>query len=83
MPDWITLDIEGYEIAALSGACHTIKAARGRLRLIVEMHPNLWTGAEGARVQLEALMDELSLRLTPLTGQTAPLSDYGIVLLES
>ncbi|HEY0546076.1 MAG TPA: FkbM family methyltransferase [Pyrinomonadaceae bacterium] len=81
-PDWITMDIEGYEIAALSGARETIKAARGRLRLIVEMHPGLWLSTERTREQLETLIAEMNLTPVCLTGQADPFADYGIVLLE-
>ncbi len=81
-PNWITLDIEGYEIAALRGARETIRAARGRLKWVVEMHSNLWPDGDASRAELEDLMKELSLRLVPLTGQRDPISDYGIVLLE-
>lgn len=81
-PNWITLDIEGYEIAALSGARETIRKGRGRLGLIVEMHPNLWEAAGASRGMLETLLGELTLKPTPLTGQSDPLDEYGIVLLE-
>jgi FkbM family methyltransferase len=80
-PDWITMDIEGYEIAALSGACETVKAAGGRLRLVVEMHPALWRSTGKSREQLETLITEMNLTPTGLTGQVDPLADYGIVLL--
>jgi FkbM family methyltransferase len=82
-PDWITLDIEGYEIAALSGAQETIGTASGRLRLIVEMHPELWPSTGKSREQLETLINDMNLALTCLTGQSVPLTEYGIVLLSS
>jgi FkbM family methyltransferase len=81
LPDWITMDIEGYEIAALSGARETIKAAGGRLRLVVEMHPALWRSTGKSQAQLENLMTELNLTPICLTGQADPFADYGIVLL--
>ena len=81
-PNWITLDIEGYEVAALSGARETIKASRGRLSLIVEMHPSLWIASGTSREELEDLFADLSLELIPMTGQVEPLEEYGIVRLE-
>src|SRR6185295_18154596 len=37
-PDWILMDVEGLETAALEGARRTIERGRGRLRVIVELH---------------------------------------------
>ena len=79
-PDWITLDVEGYEIAALEGAHETLAKGRGRLGLIVELHPALWPEAGGAR--MSELFSSVGLRAIGMTGQTDPLSTYGIVLLE-
>lgn len=81
-PDWIVLDIEGYEVAALRGARDTIGSGRGRLRLIVEMHPTLWAASGTSRAELESLLAELELRPVPLTGQRDALGEYGIVALE-
>jgi FkbM family methyltransferase len=80
-PDWVFLDIEGFEIAALSGARELIRSTHGELGLIVEMHPNVWDSAKTSRLRAEALLDELGLRAIPLTGQQDPLGDHGIVHL--
>lgn len=80
-PDWLFLDIEGFEIAALSGARELIKSRRGKLGLVVEMHPNVWDSARTTRAGAESLLAELGLRAVPLTGQHDPLGDHGIVLL--
>lgn len=81
-PDWLFIDIEGFEIAALSGATELIRTGRGKLGIIVEMHPNVWSSANTTRARAESLFSELGLRAVPLTGQTDPLGDYGIVHLE-
>ncbi len=80
-PDWLFLDIEGFEIAALSGAREIIKSRRGRLNVVVEMHPNVWDSAKTTRAGAESLLNELGLRAVPLTGQRDPLGDHGIVHL--
>ena len=80
-PDWFVMDIEGYEIAALAGARETIQAGRGRLGMIVEMHPNLWNTAGASRNDLEMLLAEMSLKPVPMTGQKDPLAEYGLALL--
>ncbi len=81
-PDWITLDIEGWEMAALTGARATILARRAHLGLIVEMHPNAWADSGWSAARAEALFAELGLIPVPLTGQRDALREYGIVALE-
>ncbi len=81
-PDWLFIDIEGFEIAALSGARRLIQSRRGELGIIVEMHPNVWASANTTRARAESLLSELGLRAVPLTGQRDPLGDYGLVHLD-
>lgn len=80
-PDWLFMDIEGYEIAALAGARDLIRSRRGELGIVVEMHPNVWDSAKTTRAGAESLLRELGLRAIPLMGQSDPLGDYGIVHL--
>jgi FkbM family methyltransferase len=80
-PDWLFIDIEGFEIAALSGARELIQSHRGELGIVVEMHPNVWNSANTTRARAEGLLADLRLRAVPLTGQTDCLSDYGLVHL--
>lgn len=81
-PDWLFLDIEGFEFAALEGARALIRERGASLNLIVEMHPSVWASAETTRAGAESLLDELNLRAVPLTGQQDPLGEHGIVYLE-
>lgn len=81
-PDWIVLDIEGNEVAALQGARATIAAGQGRLGIVVELHPSLWQVSGTSRQELESVLRESGLRAVPLTGQRDPLAEYGIVVLE-
>jgi FkbM family methyltransferase len=80
-PDWLFIDIEGFEIAALAGARELVQERRGELGIIVEMHPNVWDSANTTRARAETLLAELGLRAEPLTGQRDPLSDHGLVHL--
>lgn len=82
-PDWLFIDIEGFEIAALAGARQVIKHRGPDLGIVVEMHPDVWTSANTTRERAEALLDELGRRAVPLTGQRNPLDDYGLVYLEA
>jgi FkbM family methyltransferase len=80
-PDWLFIDIEGFEIAALSGARELIESRRGELGIVVEMHPNVWDSANTTRAGAENLLADLRLRAVPLTGQADCLGDYGLVHL--
>jgi FkbM family methyltransferase len=80
-PDWLLIDIEGFEIAALAGARKLIQSRRAQLGIIVEMHPDVWSSANTTRARAEDLLAELGLRAMPLTGQSDPLGNYGMVHL--
>ena len=81
-PDWLFMDIEGFEIAALEGARQLIKARGCDLNMVVEMHPDVWDSANTTRAGAEALLDEFDLRAVPLTSQSEPLGEHGLVYLE-
>jgi FkbM family methyltransferase len=81
-PDWLMMDIEGYEVAALRGARETIRAGRGRLGIVLEMHPALWEMSGSSRSDVERLLAELGLVPVALAGQIDPLGEKGIVRLE-
>ena len=80
-PDWLFIDIEGFEIAALRGARALIRALGSALGIVVEMHPSVWASARTSRAQAESLLRELQLRPVALTGQTDPLAEHGLVWL--
>ena len=80
-PDWLFIDIEGFEIAALAGARELIQSRQGELGIIVEMHPDVWDSANTTRARAQSLLAELGLHAIPLTGQNDPLGDYGLVCL--
>jgi FkbM family methyltransferase len=79
VPDWIRMDIEGFEVAALRGARRLISARRGALKIVVEMHPNAWKDSGETADSCATLLRELRLQAIPLSGQKDALRDYGIV----
>ncbi|MBA3806660.1 MAG: FkbM family methyltransferase [Acidobacteria bacterium] len=81
-PDWLFLDIEGFEFAALEGARRLIERRGDALHIVVEMHSGVWESAGTSRASADALLRELKLRAVPLTGQSDPLGDHGIVCLK-
>jgi hypothetical protein len=80
-PDWLFIDIEGFEIAALEGARNLMKSRGGEMGIVVEMHPDAWHLAGTNRAQLERLLRELGLDAVPLSGQTDALGEHGLVHL--
>ena len=81
-PDWLFIDIEGFEIAALSGARRLIESRGPELNVVVEMHPDVWSSADTTREQAEALLAEMKLSAEPLMGQSDPLAEHGLVVLK-
>ncbi|MCI0684033.1 MAG: FkbM family methyltransferase [Gemmataceae bacterium] len=81
-PDWITMDIEGFEFAALEGARATLahKMPRG---ITAEFHPRLWRHAGYDAERGRALLRSLGLGIRGLTGQSDPLGEFGLVALEA
>ena len=71
-PDFIKIDVEGWELAVLRGAHETIRRRGRALALFVEMHPSAWPLLGSSR---ESLLDELSAqRLEPVSlGRTGDL----------
>lgn len=82
VPDWLVLDIEGFEIAALIGARELVLSSKGKLGIIVEMHPNVWSSANTTRALAEGTLSELGMHAVPLNGQADPLGEHGPVFLE-
>ncbi|MET0650787.1 MAG: FkbM family methyltransferase [Pyrinomonadaceae bacterium] len=82
-PDWLFMDIEGFEVAALEGARRLIRSRGREMGIVVEMHPDVWDSAGAGCVELENLLDELKLEAVPLTGQQDALGEHGLVHLKS
>jgi FkbM family methyltransferase len=80
-PDWLFVDIEGFELAALGGARRLLAARRDAMSVVVEMHPDSWKLAGTSRADAELLLRELRLRAEPLSDQADPLGTYGHVWL--
>jgi FkbM family methyltransferase len=83
LPDWIFIDIEGFEMAALAGAREVVQTRGSALGIVVEMHPSVWDSAGTTRGEFEALITELGRHAVSLTGQVDPLGEHGLVLLAS
>jgi FkbM family methyltransferase len=67
-PTVIKIDVEGAELAALTGARRTIANAGARLQLFVEMHPHLWPSLGIAAADLQREIADQGLTAERLDG---------------
>ena len=81
-PDWMLVDVEGYEFDVLAGARRTIDRCGAPLAIVLEVHPALWPLTGWSRQSAAALLASIGRRAVPLVGQADPLSEHGIVALE-
>jgi len=82
-PDWMLIDVEGYELDVLAGARETIARRGSALSIVVEFHPTLWEMSGASRAGVEALVASIGRVARGLTGQRDPFVDYGVVVLDS
>jgi FkbM family methyltransferase len=80
-PDWLLIDVEGFEMGVLAGARNLIERRGRLLGIVVEMHPDVWHSADTSRAQAEDLLGGLGLEAIPLSGQGDPFREYGQVCL--
>jgi FkbM family methyltransferase len=81
LPDWLLIDVEGYEFDVLAGAADTIR--RCRPGVVVELHPQLFPEGEATRDAGARLLAELRLRPVPVDDVNRDPWIAGAVSLES
>jgi FkbM family methyltransferase len=81
-PDWIRMDVQGLEFDVLRGAARTLRAARGRLRIVAEMHPAQWPAYGLTRDDVPAVLEELGVRARGLSDPDDPFQQDGHAILE-
>jgi FkbM family methyltransferase len=81
MPDWVVMDIEGWEVAALRGGKQLLSTKSRQIGIVVEVHPDAWSG--DSRADVEDILSSLGRRPVPLGGQADPLAEHGHVYLDS
>jgi len=81
LPDWLLIDVEGFEFEVLAGATETIRARGRSLSIVLEIHPTLWPLTGWTASRASALFASLGRRPVPLVGQRDVLADYGSIEL--
>ena len=80
-PNFIKIDVEGFELAVLRGARQIIQSADKDLALFVELHPGLWPKLGWSRQDLENELAEQGLQVEPWKGTGDPWTeDLGVAL---
>ena len=79
VPDFILIDVEGFEIVVLEGARDTL--LRHRPTVVVEMHPGVWASAHTDRNRAESLLRDLGLRAESFLPGKDPLGDHCLSFL--
>jgi FkbM family methyltransferase len=80
-PDWLIVDVEGYEFEVLLGARETILRRGAALSILVEMHPYAWEDGARERQTGMEIVRELRRTALPLDGQHDPFGEAGVVAL--
>ncbi len=79
-PDLIRMDVQGFEQAVLAGARETIARGRGRLKIVLEVHPQLWSQMGITPQSFDALLAELGVRAVPLGHEPLYTPDAHVTL---
>ena len=81
-PDWIVMDIEGYELFALRGGEHLLDDGGTPIGIVLELHPNVWKELGESPASLDALAARHRRRILPLRGEGDAHEVHSIVALE-
>ena len=65
-PDWLVIDVEGFELQVLQGATRLLQ--KRKPGIIVEMHPSLWPSADANRSHIESFLEDFGPRCHSSAG---------------
>jgi FkbM family methyltransferase len=80
-PDWIRMDVQGFELSVLRGARKMLARPGTPVRIVAEMHPHIWSLNGLDRRQVTEGLRELGLAVKPIGASTGEFADGGHVEL--
>jgi len=78
-PDWVLIDIEGFEIQALLGFEKFLTHSAKPVEIVLEMHPSVWNSAGTTPTLAREVFQRLGRQPVALSGQTDVWSEHGHV----
>jgi len=81
-PDWIRMDVQGFEFEVLAGARRALRDARAALTIVAEMHPEQWPGYGVQPAEAEERLAALGLRARSLVPGGRPFAQGAHALIE-
>jgi FkbM family methyltransferase len=81
-PDWIVMDIEGFELFALRGGERLLDDGGPPIGIVLELHPGVWATLGESAASLDALLARHRRRIVPLRGDGDARDVHSIVALE-
>jgi FkbM family methyltransferase len=82
-PDWLRMDVQGFEFDVLEGARETIRAARGRMKIVAEMHPEQWPDFGIRAGDVRDRLASVGLQARALTDAEPLFTQSGHAILEA
>jgi FkbM family methyltransferase len=81
-PDWIVMDIEGYELFALRGAERLLDDGGPPIGIVLELHPDICAALGESPESLDVLLARHRRHIVPLRGDGDAHDVHSIVALE-
>ncbi len=81
-PDWIRMDVQGREFEVLEGAREVLRERRGRVGIVVEVHPEEWAGRGIGSTEAVDRFAAVGLRAVPLPGAPPLFTESAHVTME-
>jgi len=82
-PDWIRMDVQGFEFSVLRGARKILARRDKPVRIVVELHPGIWALNGLATSDIEEILRDLGLAAKPIEPSTERFPDGHVELVRA